>query len=390
MRFQLLTPLVPLLSYTTALNIPKRAPCTVLTEGYEAIDDAIAINSAIRECGNGGTIILPADNIYSIRSPIDFAGCRSCDVQLEGTLYFSIDANTWGKQSSYITISNINGARFRSVTGTGVLDGNAQTLYQRTRSPDPWSSHPPLVLISNSTNIAVEGLTAKNAIRHFFSVDALSSHVSLSDLRVRVENQWKQDIWTKGESIAFQFRNSSFVSLRNVDVDFRSTPDPNVKVGVCVGIDYATSDISIDGIKCYTSDGVTVQFGSFNGGFGREPPEAQWARDIRVSNYTANTLDNSGIKNMLGFSYARVSNVTFDGVEVVGGAPVTATTCYLIMRSVTGACSQFYQPDLQVNFSNIWFRNYRGNLAKPSLNCPWNSTCDFHVEGWEGQGVKLV
>jgi hypothetical protein len=194
--------------------IHRRAHCTVLAGGYEAIDDAISINDAIKECGNAGTIVLPSGQVYSVRSPIDFSQCHDCDVQLEGELLFANDRTLWANQLAFISFNGVHGARFRSLTGRGLVDGNAETFYQRPRDYLP--SQPPLVPILASSDVHFEGLVLRNPPMQFFRVDGGSSRIRFSNLKLTVEDQWWDTIWTDGESIGFQFRNSTHISLDDV------------------------------------------------------------------------------------------------------------------------------------------------------------------------------
>lgn len=372
-----------------ALPSIKRAPCTVFSEGYEAIDDAPAINNAIKECGQGGIIILPAGQIFSVRTTIDFSSCRDCDVQLEGKILIASDWGAWNNTSGFISISGANGVKFRSLTGKGLIDGNAKAFYGRGRTtPSAYAEAiPVLVPIIESSNILVDGLTIINPAKQFFRTEGQSSHIRFSNLTLIVEDQWRDDIWTKLESIGFQFRNSSNIELDGISVDFRSV-QASAQVGVCAAIDYSTSDISINNITCNnTSDGVLMQFGSL-GERGAPPAEVQWSKNIRISNYTANSHDNSGFKHMVGHDYSKVTNLTYDGVNIVAGNTLINMNCYLVQRSWTAACSPgpnglIYH--LQADFEDIWFKNYRGRVSKPTLECSQNSTCDFHFEGWPTQ-----
>src|SRR5689334_11127190 len=82
-----------------AHSISRRAECSAFAQGWELIDDSPGINKAISDCGNGGIIILPADQIYSVRSPIDLRPCKGCEVQIEGRLIISQnDWAYWGAQ----------------------------------------------------------------------------------------------------------------------------------------------------------------------------------------------------------------------------------------------------------------------------------------------------
>lgn len=72
---------------------------------------------------------IPAGTTYSLRSILNFAGCVGCDFQLEGTLKSSTDLTYWATQPAIIYLNGISGAKFHSLTGAGVIDGNGQDAY---------------------------------------------------------------------------------------------------------------------------------------------------------------------------------------------------------------------------------------------------------------------
>lgn len=107
----------------------KRVICTPTSAANAGIDDVPAIQAAIVSCGNGGTIVIPAGLTYVIRSILSFAGCIGCDFQIEGTLKCSDDLSYWEGKKAMFLMSGVLGAKVRSLTGTGVVDGNGQTAY---------------------------------------------------------------------------------------------------------------------------------------------------------------------------------------------------------------------------------------------------------------------
>ncbi|KAF2736120.1 pectin lyase-like protein [Polyplosphaeria fusca] len=373
----------------------KREPCTVFSAGFETVDDAPAINDAITKCGNGGTIVLPSDQIYTVLSPITFAGCNGCDVQLEGQIWFTTTLKPFDTAPGYISMMNIHGAKFRSLTGKGIIDGHASQAYQESFKYD-WGSAPAMLFIAGSSDIEISGIHAKEIIRRFYRVDKGSSNIRLSNLNLTIENQWYDERITRNQSIGFHIQESSFVSLTDINVDFRSN-NPFVKVGVCAGISWGVSDITIRNIYCNAGDGAVIQFGSG----GEYPqrlwnvtaqtwdtvhplPEQQFAHNILIQNYTANSSDNSGFQNLLSYDWAKVTNLTYDGVNIVQGTPMLNDLCWVVLHTVTGACSTPSTQSIRANFSEIWFKNYRGKAGKPQLGCfSSNCTCDFHFEGWQ-------
>jgi galacturan 1,4-alpha-galacturonidase len=106
--------------------IQPRAVCTPTAGGSSSIDDVPAIRKAIASCGNGGTIVFPAGSTYYLNSVLDLTGCSNCDIQVEGLLKFSGSTEYWGGKTAMININKINGLKLRSLTGSGVIDGNGQ------------------------------------------------------------------------------------------------------------------------------------------------------------------------------------------------------------------------------------------------------------------------
>lgn len=144
----------------------QRDPCTVVAQGYETIDDTPAINDALRACGNGGTILLPQDQAYSIRSPIDFSPCKKCEVQIEGQLYVSRDYEYWGRSESVFTLSDVHGATIISKTGKGLIDGQAVNYYLSWYGDAYGNRYWKFLthVTNRSSDITISGLTIKNPI----------------------------------------------------------------------------------------------------------------------------------------------------------------------------------------------------------------------------------
>lgn len=100
--------------------------CTPTAGGSESTDDVPAITSAIQSCGDGGTIVIPSGSTYYLNSVLDFSGCSECDFQIEGLLKFSSSTSYWGGKTAMMNVEDIDGIKIRSVTGSGVVDGNGQ------------------------------------------------------------------------------------------------------------------------------------------------------------------------------------------------------------------------------------------------------------------------
>jgi galacturan 1,4-alpha-galacturonidase len=86
--------------------------------------------SAIKSCGNGGTIIFSAGKTYAIRSTLDITGCVNCQIQIEGTLKLSDDTNFWNGKRAVVFINGVSRATITTVTGSGVVDGNGVPYWE--------------------------------------------------------------------------------------------------------------------------------------------------------------------------------------------------------------------------------------------------------------------
>lgn len=126
--FSLLTILQSALALPDATRIlnARASTCTPKAGGSSSTDDVPAITSAIASCGAGGTIVIPSGTTYYLNSVLDFAGCANCDFQVEGLLKFSSSTDYWEGRTAMINVKNIDGIKIRSLTGSGVIDGNGQ------------------------------------------------------------------------------------------------------------------------------------------------------------------------------------------------------------------------------------------------------------------------
>lgn len=70
--------------------------------------------------------MIPSGTSYYLNSVLDFAGCVGCDFQVEGLLKFSSSTKYWEGRTAMMNLKNIKGIKIRSLTGSGVIDGNGQ------------------------------------------------------------------------------------------------------------------------------------------------------------------------------------------------------------------------------------------------------------------------
>ena len=110
----------------SSVELVPRAVCTPKAGGSSIVDDTPAIQAAFTSCGNGGTIVIPQGTRYYLNTALSLAGCANCDFQIEGTLKFTDSTSYWNGKKAMINVQSINGAKIRSLTGKGVIDGSGQ------------------------------------------------------------------------------------------------------------------------------------------------------------------------------------------------------------------------------------------------------------------------
>ncbi|KAF2875588.1 pectin lyase fold/virulence factor [Massariosphaeria phaeospora] len=325
-----------------------------MSAGYEVIDDSPAINEALRNCGNGGTIILSSTQIYTIRTPVDFSPCKNCDFQIEGTVLAASDQWDYWQNSanSFFTVANAHGVRIRSVTGKGVVDGNGVGFWGRPWSPRRGGT--PFVHITNgSTGISVENLHFKNVMQRFFILDGNSSSLSFKDLRFTTEGQ--PATLAEFDTFGYEMREVRDVDIDNVTMDFRST----APVGICIAFDKNTSNVRVRNSSCRGWGGALVMFGTIF-------PELRsngTASNITVSDFTFDGTMAAGMKSWWAPPYATfVRDVVWDGVTVKSGTPAGVDACYASMRSTRYYPQCVEQVETHVE---VWFRNFRGKVGSP-------------------------
>jgi hypothetical protein len=341
-------------------SAPTAAPtCTVAPpNGFELIDDTPLINSALSTCGPiGGTILIPSTKNttpYFIRSQIDLSPCANCEVQIEGQFLVSRDEWTyWNDVHSIIKVAGVKGARIKTLTGQGGIDGNAIDYYWRERwnwgygggmNDGPHFMH----ITNSSSDIAVEGLNVWNVPRRFFRIDGGAQDVIMRDLDLTVRDQWNVfgNPVEESESFGFEVADARNVTISDVTMDFRCAKDrrggeSGGGIGVCVAIDRGTSNITVKNVNCTRAiAGVAVMIGTSD--FGalfnptRDIPTGHDVQDVLVQNLTYGGGIGgwaTGWTNAIEFRNETMRNVVWDGVEVQSGTAALAGKCTRLLIS---------------------------------------------------------
>ena len=347
----------------------KRATCTPASGGDASIDDVPAIKAAISSCGTGGTIVIPAGYTYTIRSVLDFTGCTSCDFQIEGTLKVSDDLSYWEGRTAIIYMSGIKGARIRSVTGTGVIDGNGQAAYDKFASNSSYARPTLHYITGASFGITVSNLKVKNPPNVFFSVTGSSTSITYSSLTMTAASESTN---APKNTDGFDIGASTYVTVSEVTVS-----NQDDCVAFKPGANYAT----VTDISCTGSHGLSV------GSLGNKAGSTNTVKNVYVARATMISSTKAvGIKVYPGgpsHGTAVVSNVTWDTVTVAGcDYAAQIQSCY---GEGTSYCSSYPST---ASITGVHFKNFNGTTsskyepAVANLDCPAAGTCDVYFSGW--------
>lgn len=340
--------------------LAKRATCTPASLGDDQKDDTPAIQSAITSCGNGGIIVLPAETTYSLRSMLTFSGCNNCDFQIEGTLKASDDTTYWATQTAMIYLDSVNGARVRSLTGSGVIDGNGQAAYDLF-AQDSSLSRPTVFYVVGGSDITVTGLTMKNPPNVFISQKGGTQNSNYASLTMTAASKSTN---APKNTDGFDIGESTYTTIKSIYI---SNQDD------CVAFKSGCNYVTVDGITCAgTSHGLSV------GSLGVS--NADSVQNVYVTDATMTGCSKAaGIKLYPGGSdhgTATVSNVTWDGVTVDNcdyGAQIQS--CY------GGTADECASTPSAASLTGISFKNFKGTTSThyeptvANLDCPADGTC---------------
>lgn len=355
---------ITVLDQTSPLT--KQNVCTPSSARNSSVDDVPAISEALSACGNGGTIVIPAGETFTIRSPLDFRNCSGCNFQIEGTLKVSVDIDYWQHKTVFL-VTNVSGATFHSLTGLGLIDGSGQKYWDYFAQNKTYR-RPFLMNFINASNIIFTKLKLKDAPCFFLYIISSSTNIKFSNLVLSaVSTSINEPINTDGIDTS----ESSYITIDNVHITNNDD---------CVCFKNGSNYITVNNVTCVGSRGISV------GSLG-SPPGLYTVKNIHVSNVKMiNNTQATRIKVFPGgpsYGTVIVSNVTIQGVivdncdfafrvhncyessgEICKNNPSAATLLDIKLIDFTGTTSSKYDP------------------AVANIDCPPKGICDLTFVGW--------
>lgn len=90
--------------------------------GTRIQDDAIT--EALNRCAKPGSIVLPANQTFSVRSSLALSPCQACGFKIDRVLSITPDWHYWENQTAVIKVLRTTTAVVSSNGTTGAIDAN--------------------------------------------------------------------------------------------------------------------------------------------------------------------------------------------------------------------------------------------------------------------------
>lgn len=341
----------------------RRAICTPDAHADPAVDDTPAINTALKDCGGSGRIVLPANRTYTIGSPIDLSPCQACEFQINSILKLTPEWSSWYSQSAVFNIKNVTNAIIRSDGGTGVIDAQYYGLSEG--SLVPFSNIRLFGITDGSSQIHVSGLKIKNVPSTAFAISGGSSALRFSD--ITFENQVRRGYEVQDASHVYVWNNI-------------------IRAGeMCVRVAPNTTNVQIEDSACIVNG--TLNGGGRNSGielsFGSSANNVvQWVRNVFVKGVKfVGTMDAVSLKSGSDNEVSvEVFNATFTGIDLEG--PVRRPVYLGVGDLGDQGCGQ--TKCTRWNVTGVTLKDFEGSaVERTALVCEsTGDVCEFIVEGW--------
>ncbi|CAE7030548.1 Exopolygalacturonase [Pyrenophora teres f. teres] len=336
---------------------PRSKTCNVQARG-NGKDDSKNILKAIKNCNNGGHVVFPKDQHFTIGTALDLTFLNNIDLDIQGTIQFTNDTDYWQANSFKQVFQNATtffqlGGQDINVYGGGTLDGNGQAWYD-LYAKDIYILRPILFGLIGAENAKISDLKFRYSPQ-WYTLVANSSNVVFSNIDIFGDSTSKNpakntDGWDTYRSDSVVIQNSH---INNGDD--------------CVSFKPNSTNIIVQNLICNGSHGISV------GSLGQYPGEIDLVENIYVYNISmSDASDGARIKVWPGASSAlsgdlqggggggAVRNITYDGMVIKNvDYAVEITQCYG-QKNLT-LCNEFPS---NLTISDVTIKNFKGTTSK--------------------------
>ena len=279
-------------------------------------------------------------------------------------------------------LKNIANAKIRSVTGSGVIDGNGQAAWDEFSSNSSYQ-RPTLVYTSGGSGITFSGFSMVNPPNVFHSANGDARNILYTQLNLSAISTSSNPAHNTDGRRSRTFPSFHLLTLIGFDVGPASyvtyTDITVLNDDDCVAFKPGASFITVNGITCTGSHGLSV------GSLGKSSNDS--VSNVYVSNATMiNSAKAVGIKTYPsgdGHGQSTVTNVTYTGIKVQNcDYAIQIQSCY---SSELSYCAS--NPG-NAQISDVVFENFSGTTSKSyapatsNLDCGANGECGIKIENY--------
>ncbi|KAH7138615.1 pectin lyase fold/virulence factor [Dendryphion nanum] len=317
-------------------RLTPRSICTVPSYSSPNVDDTPSITAALRNCGDSGRIILPANITFTLRTPLDLSLCRACDFQVNGLISISSDWQYWSAQSAAILIRNASNLIIRTDSETGIYEPGAIDAqdFGWNGKKETLGKVPSLFDISEASyQVHIRDLRIRRAPGVVFNVRQGSNAVRIYD--VETMTLAKEVLRVEGARHVYLWNDT----LRATET--------------CVRVLNGSSNVQVEESRCLADaksgavpKGLEIRLGEAGKG------GLEWARNIFVRN--VKVVGGMDVVALFGKGgkgkKVEIFNATLKDVEIEGPARKA-----VVLEQEDGVV---------LNATNVLFRGWEGRVQK--------------------------
>ncbi|KAG8730494.1 hypothetical protein FRC11_006570 [Ceratobasidium sp. 423] len=362
--------------------------CVVPSYGNLNKSDTPAIHAAFKKCGKGGHIIFKENTTYALNELTIMTPCKSCTVELEGTLRLSDNITYWLKNATntanltsatyprlvyysfqdtfaYLILKDWKKSSLVSKTGKGLIDGAGQlwwNAFAGQEALDPGSlRRPVLFTVDGADKVSIDNISMKNPANWFnWVIDSKYlnyTNIRLSALSANSNPPKNADGWDTYRTSHFTLNGAHVVSGDD-----------------CFSFKGNSTYVTVENVYCQNSHGVSV------GSLAQYPGILDRVEHVKVKNITFvgngdSSSNGARIKIWAGpVGSAIVNDIHYEDLTVDNVTnPLVVDSCYF---------SQAYCATGKpvANITDVTVTNVSGNstgAVVSSVICPEGSVCDI-------------
>ncbi|KAF2029471.1 pectin lyase-like protein [Setomelanomma holmii] len=339
---------------------PDRTKTCIVQAHGNGTDDSANILKTIKECNNGGHVVFPKDQKFTIGTALDLTFLKHIDLapDIQGTIQFTNDTDYWQANAFKQIYQNATtffqlGGEDVNVYGGGTLDGNGQVWYD-LYAANIYVLRPILFGTIGLKSGRIEDLKLRYSPQWYNFVanssDVVFSNIDIAGGSVSANTAKNTDGWDT-------YRSDNIV-IQNSHIDNGDD---------CVSFKPNSTNIIVQNLVCNGSHGISV------GSLGQYVGEVDYVENVYVYNISmSNASDGARIKVWPGAASAlsgdlqggggagAVKNITYDTMVLSNvDYAIEITQCYG-QKNIT-LCNQFPS---NLTISDVTIKHFSGTTSK--------------------------